>query len=150
VHTRIFTSVTPSLDPDNSNIASAELELFSLLANGNIDSRGPFVNACSASAVEAQQCPSTFDGDLSLTLPSGASERVYLILIIAASANAGGVSTAWIDPYIHVDPQFAQAATYAIRVTDGVSNAAPVPEAGPGLLLVSGLGVLALRVWRRA
>jgi hypothetical protein len=43
------------------------------------------------------------------------------------------------DPYIHVDPAFADAALYSVLVSPGFGNAPPVPEPAALWLLVPGL-----------
>ncbi len=149
VHTGMSTQVSPSLDSNNANAAEAALRLYGLSPTGSIISSGPVAHACSMSPGPAD-CPSSFDGDLNLTLPSGSSERVYLHLIVGASSNAAAVASAWIDPYIFVDPQFAHVGDYSIAVSSGVANALPVAEPSPWVLMLAGLGGIGQAVRRRA
>jgi hypothetical protein len=70
----------------------------------------------------------------------------------AASADVGGKATAFVDPYIFVDPHFANASDYTITVLDGVANAPPVdavPEPNAATLLLAGLGLIGVVTARR-
>ena len=51
------------------------------------------------------------------------------------------------DPFIFVDPHFANAADYTITVASGVANA--VPEPSVWALMLAGLGGLSTAVRRR-
>jgi hypothetical protein len=98
---------------------------------------------------------STFTGTLSDTVASGSEDKIHFEVI--ASVNiffAGGTANASADPYIYVDPSFANAAEYCIVVSAGVGNAGscgasatPLPATLP--LFAGGLGALGLFGWRR-
>lgn len=149
VHTSMFTDVSPSDDPNNANVASANLNLFGLSAvGGSIIGSGPSANACAISP-DSGDCFGGFEDDLALTMASGSAERVFMQIIVSASSNSGGAAGAQIDPFIFVDPRFAKAADYTITVSDGVANALPVPEPGTAALLLGGLGVVAGALRRR-
>ncbi len=152
VHTQMTTDVTPSLDPNNANSASANVNLFGLSGpDGGIISTGPFAAACSMSPGPAS-CSDEFEGNLEFTMASGTTGLVYMQIIVGASANSGGAASASIDPFIFVDPLFANAADYSITVSDGVANAPPVsgvPEPGVWALLLAGLGGLGVTLRRR-
>ena len=150
VLTSMFTDVTASDDPNNSNSASASIALFGISGPGGaIISNGPGVSACSVSPNNGD-CFGEVDDVLELTLTSGAAGRVFLQIIVSASSTSGGTASASIDPYIFVDPQFANAGDYAITVSDGVANVPPVPEPSAWALSLACLGGLgAVRSRRR-
>jgi hypothetical protein len=152
VHTHMSTDVTPSEDPNNANSASAGINLFGLSGlGGNIINNGPGASACSLSPGPAG-CANEFEDDLALTLASGSAERVYLHIIVAASSNSDGAASASIDPFIFVDPHFANAGDYAITVSSGVANAPPVsevPEPSVWALVLAGFGGLGAALRRR-
>jgi hypothetical protein len=87
--------------------------------------------------------PPTFEGDLEVSARVGTVYRVNLNASVALfSITGSGFAIA--DPYIHVDPSFAQAADYRIEVSPGVANA--IPEPGTSALLGGAMTGLA---WRR-
>jgi|SRR5215831_10947309 len=142
VHTSMSTSVTPSLDPENANIASANVNLYGVSSvHGSIINNGPGTFACDFSPNDCDVSADNVD-DIALTMASGSSERVDMQIIVAASGLSEGSASASIDPFIFVDPRFAHAADYTITVADGVANAPPpaVPEPGVWALLLTGLG----------
>jgi len=150
VQAHMVTDVTPSDDANNANVASASINLFGLSAlGGSVTGNGPAASACTFSPND-EGCTSEFDDALALTLASGSAERVYLHIIVAASSNSAGQASASIsDPFIFVDPQFANAGDYAIAVSSGVANA-PVPEPSAWALSLAGVGGLgAVRSRRR-
>lgn len=109
--------------------------------------------------------PSSFTDDLSDTdcgAPAGGSGCQYQgsfkltgqlklglqmsvdMYAFAASRGYGkggyGSGAAWIDPVISIDPAFADAAKYVVLLSDGIGNAAAVPEpASAAMLLLGGL-----------
>ena len=153
VHSHLSTGVSASMDPNNSNIASASINLFGISGvGGAIINNGPADSACSASPdnTDVGDCFGGFDDELALTLTSGSAERVFLQIIVSASSNSAGNATASIDPFIFVDPSFANAGDYTITVSDGVANAPPVPEPSAWALSLACLGALgAVRSRRR-
>jgi len=148
--TSLHTSVDMSTDPNNANIASATLDMFFVSSPGGpIVGSGPGTFACSVSPGPADPdepppCPSTQSNDdvLAFDMASGATGRLFLQVLVAASANAQGSAEADADPFIYVDPRFPHAVDYTITVLDGVGNAPPVPEPGTWALLLAGLGGL--------
>jgi hypothetical protein len=90
--------------------------------------------------------PDSFDGDFALTMASGSAERVFLQILVASKS---GSATGQIDPFIFVDPTFANAAAYAINVDSRIGNALAVPEPGTWALLLAGLGGLGFAHLRR-
>ncbi|HEX2818346.1 MAG TPA: PEP-CTERM sorting domain-containing protein, partial [Phenylobacterium sp.] len=90
-----------------------------------------------------------FSGTLAILAASGSVGTLGL------NADVGGgigplASSADADPFIFVDPSFANAGLYSIVVSEGVGNAlpttSPVPEPSSWLLLIGGFtGVAALR-----
>jgi MYXO-CTERM domain-containing protein len=151
VQTSGFTDVTASDDPNNSNVASASIALFGISGvGGAIINNGPGDSACSASPSNGADCFAELDSVLPLDLTSGSAERVFLQIIVSASSTSGGTASASIDPYIFVDPQFANAGDYAITVSGGVANVPPVPEPSAWTLSLAGVGGLgAVRSRRR-
>jgi hypothetical protein len=151
--TNMHTSVDHSDDPNNANAASANVDVFFVSSPGGpIIGNGPGVFACSVSPGPADpdeppECPSSDSNDdvLSFDMVSGATGRLFLQVLVAASANSHGTAEADADPFLFVDPRFPNAADYTITVLDGVANAAPaVPEPGTWALLLAGLGGLGL------
>jgi len=153
VQSRLSTGVSESMDPNNSNIASASINLFGISGvGGAIINNGPADSACSASPdnTDVGDCFGGFDDELALTLTSGSAERVFLQIIVSASSTSGGSASASIDPFIFVDPSFANAGDYTITVSDGVANVSPVPEPSAWALSLAAVGGLgAVRSRRR-
>jgi hypothetical protein len=81
----------------------------------------------------------TLSSTLSTQALSGSNVN-SITLYAAAQATATGISNesarAFADPYIYVDPAFANASLYSIVVSPGVANVpvrpAPGPDPGPG------------------
>ena len=153
VRSRMSTGVSESMDPNNSNTASASINLFGISGvGGAIINNGPADSACSASPdnTDVGDCFGGFDDELALTLTSGSAERVFLQIIVSASSTSGGSASASIDPFIFVDPSFANAGDYTITVSDGVANVSPVPEPSAWALSLAAVGGLgAVRSRRR-
>lgn len=134
--------VSGSPDPNQATAAAANLDVRALspvAGARNEDS----VGACDTSPVACNQ-PDAVDAELSITVASGSAGRVFMQVLVAASSVAEGPAFARIDPFIFVDPSFANAADYTITVAGGVGNALPpaVPEPGSWALLLAGLGGL--------
>lgn len=92
-------------------------------------------------------CSATqFSGNLSLTAVAGSEYRIHL----SAVAEGLGVSAS-VDPYIFVDPTFADASAYSVEVSAGVGNSpASVPTPGTLPLFGSALGLFCLvSRWRK-
>jgi hypothetical protein len=86
-----------------------------------------------------------FSGNLSLMATAGSEYRIHL----RAAAEGRDVSAS-VDPYIFIDPAFADAADYHVEVSDGVGNSpAAVPAPGTLPLLGSALGLFGLVSRRR-
>jgi hypothetical protein len=160
IHTIMNTSATASTDGNgNANIASAGLNLFGLACPGcdTIVRNDASKNVCTFSPDDSG-CTSSFDGDLALTMKSGAGERVFMQIILASSAKFAGVTSASIDPFIFIDPSFAHAGDYQIVVDSAVANALPpdngggsdgVPEPATWALMLAGFGGLGVAMRRR-
>jgi hypothetical protein len=145
VHTSLHTNVTESQDFNNSNVASANIVVSSLSSPGNFAS----TFACSVSPGDCGGDPDV-EEDLALTMASGSAGRVFMQILVSASSTSGGSAGGDIDPFIFVDPHFANAADYTITVASGVANALPpVPEPGGWALMLAGLGGLSAIVRRR-
>jgi hypothetical protein len=95
------------------------------------------------------------EGTLSLSLFAGTQ---YTVNIFAeAVATALGQSTfasASVDPYIYIDPSFADAAKYSVVVSEGVANVDPslavVPEPTSWAMMIAGFGLAGGVLRRRA
>lgn len=155
--TTLHTSVDVSDDPNNANSASATFAEFGVSSpGGRIVSNGPSTFACSVSPGpvdpdEPPPCPSEDSGieTLDFNMVTGTTGRIFMQVLVAASANAQGTAEGDIDPLILVDPRFPNAADYTITVLGGVANALPVPEPGAWALLLAGLGGLSATARRR-
>jgi len=87
----------------------------------------------------ASECAApSFDGTLALTMASGDTGMIQLTVQAASGFPIPGAATAFADPFIRIDPTFANAGLYSIVVPDGVGNA-PVPEPAETLLVLVGL-----------
>lgn len=150
VLTGLHTSADPSDDPNNANTASANIDVRSLSpVSGVVNEDSTF--ACSVSPVDCDQLDDV-EAELEITMASGSAGRVFMQVLVAASSTSGGGASAQIDPFIFVDPRFANAADYTITVASGVANARPVaavPEPGDWALLLAGLGGLGAAGRRR-
>ena len=140
--------VSGSPDPNQATSAAANIVVRTLSpVSGarNEDSAG----ACDVSPGECGQ-PDAVEADLAITVASGAAGRVFMQVLVAASGISEGPAFARIDPFIFVDPSFANAADYTITVEGGVGNALPaVPEPGVWALLLPGLAGLGAAGRRR-
>jgi hypothetical protein len=95
----------------------------------------------------------SFTGTLQVDAQSGSVDTVGLeIEAGGAGGNSsdfnGGMASA--DPYIYIDPNFADAGDYSIEVSPNIGNgvpSTPLPAALP--LFATGLGGLGLLGWRR-
>jgi len=147
VLTSLLTFADLSDDPNNANTASANIDVRSLSpVNGVVNEDSEF--ACSSHPVICDQ-PEDVEAELKITMASGSAGRVFMQVLVAASSTSGGAASAQIDPFIFVDPRFANAADYTISVASGVANARPLPEPGVWALLLAGLGGLGVAGRRR-
>jgi hypothetical protein len=93
-----------------------------------------------------------FTGTLQVDAQSGVVDTLHLEIEAGGAAGNtsdynGGMASA--DPYIYIDPNFADAGDYSIEVSPNIGNvpATPLPAALP--LFATGLGGLGLLGWRR-
>ena len=87
------------------------------------------------------------------------ANAVYTVSMIASASalaqvhdggNAsGGQVSAFVDPQFIIDPSTLNAAAYSILLSDGVGNAAPVPEPSTPMLWAAGILFCASRRIRR-
>jgi hypothetical protein len=92
-----------------------------------------------------------FEGVISVVARSGDVNTIVIEAeasgVFSADVNGG---SAFADPHIFLDPQFAQKADYQLRLSDGVSNAlGPVPEPGTAAMMGVGLAGVAGALTRR-
>jgi hypothetical protein len=97
-------------------------------------------------------CPSgnSFNGTLHLLSTSGAARQLTIFIGAEEGFSTGGNVTASADPYIFIDPAFADASLYQIEVSDGIGNelAPAVPEPSTWAMLIlgfAGIGFMACR-----
>jgi hypothetical protein len=80
------------------------------------------------------------------TVASVSSAFLYSNIVLNLNADA----SAYIDPYIEIDPTWALANPgYSISVSQGVGNTAPVPEAETYAMMLAGLGLVGFMARRR-
>jgi hypothetical protein len=89
--------------------------------------------------------PSHFNGTLTFQLTPNTAHQVIISAEADAPGPGNGGSSAFADPIIYLDPTFTNAANYALTLSSGIGNQAPVPE--PASFLMMGVGVAGL-VWR--
>lgn len=93
-------------------------------------------------AVSSSTSPAEFNGTKWFTVTSG---DVYNIFFAVGAGGTNAFASA--DPYIFVDPSFADAADYHVELSDGVANAlAPEPAMA---FCLPGLGIISLASRRR-
>jgi len=152
VLTRMETQASTSDFPNDSNIASALIDVRALSPVSGVQSEDG-AGACDVSPGKCTQ-PPTVRPVLSITMASGSVGRVFMQVLVTASALSGGFVFASIDPFIFVDPSFANAADYTITVDSRVGNELPaVPavfEPGTWALLLAGLAGLRAAGRRRS
>jgi hypothetical protein len=86
----------------------------------------------------------SFSETTNLLLTPG--EQVGLFVIAAAEgfdSPESSSASAQVDPYIFIDPSFADASQYSIEVSPGIGNSPPaLPE--PSTFVLLGTGILGL------
>lgn len=132
--------------------ALADIQIFS--PQGNLIAVRAICNlGCAGSGGDANEYAGT------LNVPTLAGSQYTVKMYAEARAVAWGINTfatASVDPYIYVDPAFADAAKYSVAVSEGVANdipaAAAVPELANWIMMIAGFGLTggALRRGRRA
>lgn len=104
-------------------------------------------------ACNPQVCDETQLSDtLAIQARSGAnldSITLYAVAQAPATRSSNESARAFADPYIYIDPAFANASLYSIAVSPGVANVplTPVPE--PGSVLLLSIGTAAIGLLRR-
>jgi hypothetical protein len=104
-------------------------------------------------ACNPQECDESEVSDtLTFQARSGAnfdSVTLYAMAQAPATRVSHETARAYADPFIYVDPAFANASLYSIVVSPGVANVplTPVPEPGPVVLL--SIGTVAIALLRR-
>lgn len=117
----------------------------SFASAGILVSVGSFFVQKIACTNPSQCAAASFDGTLQLTMLSGQTGTIDLTIQAASGFPVAGPAQAFADPFIRIDPSFANAEIYSVVVPDGVGNA-PLPE--PAVLLLSLLGLAGIH--RRA
>jgi hypothetical protein len=138
IHLVMSASSGPSNDPMHATVGEADVLVFRPGVHNDANA-----NVCSFHPVACGQ-PDFFDGNLSLTMTPGTTEKIHMQL---TTANGGSAS---IDPFIFVDPSFANAGLYTITLSPGVGNGvAGVPEPATWAMLIGGLALTGAMVRRR-
>jgi hypothetical protein len=102
-----------------------------------------------------QSCEeTTFSDTLSIQARSGStldSVTLYVLAQAPATRVSNESARAFADPYIYVDPAFANASLYSIVVSPGVANVplSPVPEPTQAMLWLAGSVLIAFALVRR-
>ncbi len=104
---------------------------------------------------ESEITITSFTGGIHFNGHTGATGDIHLF-----ADSIGGDSTAFVDPYLVIDPAFAAidpnyASTYRFAFSDGASNVpvggpAAVPEPASWAMLIVGFGIIGLATRRRA
>lgn len=88
----------------------------------------------------------SFNGTNDVLITPGVQVGVFVLAAVESFDNPGvSFAAAEVDPYIFIDPSFADASLYSIEVSPGVGNSpptSPIPE--PSTLALLGTGVLGL------
>jgi hypothetical protein len=134
-------SVPVLVDAQLSTVAAGS----SFASAGILVSVGSFFVQKIACTNPSQCAATSFDGTLELTMLSGQTGTIDLTIQAAAGFPLAGAAQAFADPFIRIDPAFANAGLYGVVVPDGVGNA-PLPEPAVLLLSLVGLVVVCTRV----
>jgi len=91
----------------------------------------------------------TFSGTFAWSAASGEAGDTIHLEIEAQSGDSAVPegATASLDPFIFIDPNFANAASYSIIVSPGVGNGLPtstLPVPGPGMIALTASGLIML------
>ena len=89
--------------------------------------------------------------DLNLTLPTNTPIVVQLETSAEVTSQEAGFfsASAYLDPYVSIDPSDADASAYAILVSPGIGNTPATPEASTWAMMLLGLAGLGWAGWRR-
>jgi hypothetical protein len=118
---------------------------------------GLLVSDSACAGNDPTMCPpgegSTIALDQSFSLVANQYYAVYLSIaadadVYQSDAYTGSQASAsaYIDPYIMIDPGYA---AYSLSVTPGIGNASPAPEPAAWAMMVLGFGVIGAATRRR-
>jgi len=68
---------------------------------------------------------------------------------VTLQASASGPSTAFVDPFIEVDPSFLNASSYSVTVSPGIGNSALSSTPEPASFALVGVGLIGAMLVRR-
>ncbi len=106
---------------------------------------------CAGSGGDANE----LEGTLNVSTFAGTQYTVNIYAEVFATAlGQSTFASASVDPYIYIDPSFADAAKYSVAVSEGVANVYPalaaVPEPASWAMMIAGLGLAGGMLRRRA
>jgi hypothetical protein len=148
--------IVPIMISTNLSSDASSLDHAFAMAQTRVDtSAGSFTEIVCTNGSINPTCPTlntTFSGSFAWSALSGESGDTIHLAIEAQSGDSAVPewANASLDPFIFIDPNFANAASYSIIVSPGVGNGlpvstVPVPEPGTIALTASGLIMLISR-----
>jgi hypothetical protein len=79
----------------------------------------------------------------------GGSQYLNFVQLHASASGYGGFAQASADPYIYIDPSFANAASYSIAVSQGIGNSQASATPEPASFTLIGIAFCAAALLRR-
>jgi hypothetical protein len=139
--------ITSTAGPGQSGTANASVQL---IAPGGIGLTG-----FDASTVLTQS-GTTFCGSNgcvnSTQHVSLLSDTQYTVEVSASAlvfTNYASSVLAWADPYIYIDPTFANGNQFSLLISDGVGNTPAVPEPSTWAMMILGFAAVGFMAYRR-
>ena len=145
--------IVPIMISTNLSSSATSLDHAFAMAQTRVDtSAGSFTEIVCTNGSINPTCPTlntTFSGTFAWSAMSGEAGDTIHLEIEAQSGDSGVPegATASLDPFIFIDPNFANAANYSIIVSRGVGNGLPsstVPVPEPGTMALSASGLIML------
>jgi len=129
-------------------IDSGSVQVTSVI-NGKVE--GPGVGylyaQCSEDGGTSGVCSPPQSGSTTLEVTAGDQYEIDLVASITdfvACVGCVGIGNAYIDPYIQIDPSFAQADDFSLVISEGVPNVpVSVPESSTWTMMLVGFAGLA-------
>jgi hypothetical protein len=151
--------IVPIMIATNLSSDASSLDHAFGMAQARVDtSFGSFTEIVCTNGAINPTCPTlntSFSGTLAWQAMSGETGDTLHLAVEAQSGDSSFAewANAAVDPYIFIDPNFANASNYSIIVSPGVGNGLPVsalPEPATMALTASGLIMLISRGRQRA